>query len=99
MLGFWRIFFKIFFPENNTSNSSQTKIFQTENSYIDTLQAETREKILKILDDAEVKKTLERIEKDTGYYNKDGAVFMNREKRLPVKSDKSYYSESTVKTP
>lgn len=101
-LGIFFIIFAIiatFFENNFTENSSQTEISQTENSYIETIQGETREKVLKILDDAEVKKTLERIQKDEGFYNKDGAVFMNREKLLPVKSDKSYYSEWTVKTP
>lgn len=90
-------FFQNNFPNFSGGNSESVQL-QTEN-YIDTLQAETREKVLKILDDAEVKKTLDRIQKDEGFYNKDGAVFMNREKLLPVKSDKSYYSEWTVKTP
>ena len=52
-----------------------------------------------ILDDREVQKTLTRIQKDAPLYNKDGAVFMNRERLLPVQDDKNYYSEWTVKTP
>jgi len=52
-----------------------------------------------ILDDREVQKTLERIEKDAPLYNRDGATFMNREKLLPVQKNKNYYSEWTVKTP
>ena len=52
-----------------------------------------------ILDDAEVIQTIENIEKDTPKYNKDGAVFMNRERLLPVQKDQNYYSEWTVRTP
>jgi ribonuclease T1 len=56
-------------------------------------------RVQKILDDREVQNTLMRIEKDAPGYNKDGAIFMNRERLLPVQEDKSYYSEWTVKTP
>lgn len=52
-----------------------------------------------ILDDNEVQSTLSRIEKDIPKYNKDGAIFMNREKLIPVQRDKNYYSEWTVITP
>lgn len=60
-------------------------------------QAQSR--VQRILDDREVQKTLIRIQKDDPLYNKDGAIFMNREKLLPVQKDKNYYSEWTVKTP
>lgn len=85
----------------NTGNSSQnsTKISTENKQSVLEITEQTREKVAKILDDAEVKKTLERIEKSDEFYNKDGAVFMNREKILPIKSDRSYYSEWTVKTP
>lgn len=56
-------------------------------------------RVQRILDDREVQKTLTRIQKDDPLYNKDGAIFMNREKLLPVQKDKNYYSEWTVKTP
>lgn len=60
---------------------------------------QVQSRVQQILDDREVQKTLERIEKDAPLYNKDGAVFMNREKLLPVQKDQNYYSEWTVKTP
>lgn len=59
----------------------------------------TKERIDSILADEEVQKTIERIQRDEAKYNKDGAVFMNREKILPIQSDRSYYSEWTIKTP
>lgn len=90
--------FQNILPNISENNSSQN-ISQSGSAYIETLQEETRAKVLAILDDVEVQKTLERIAKSDEYYCKDGAVFMNREKRLPVKSDKSYYAEWTVKTP
>ncbi len=52
-----------------------------------------------ILTDTEVQKTLDRIEKDKPLYNQDGAIFQNRENRLPIENDRTYYSEWTVKTP
>lgn len=52
-----------------------------------------------ILGDTEVQKTMERIQKDEAKYNKDGAVFVNKEKHLPIQKDRSYYSEWTVRTP
>lgn len=60
---------------------------------------EVQSRVQRILDDNEVKNTLYRIEQDTPKYNKDGAVFMNREKLLPVQNDRNYYSEWTVITP
>lgn len=103
---FLAIFFVIFaifaqFFQNNFSIFSQksTEDFSQKNSYAETLRDETRAKVLQILEDAEVQKTLKRIENSDEYYRKDGAIFMNREKKLPVKSDKNYYSEWTVKTP
>ena len=59
---------------------------------------QVQSRVQKILDDTEVQKTLTRIEKDAPGYNKDGAIFMNRERLLPVQKDKNYYSEWTVKT-
>lgn len=82
-----------------TSEIQKAEMISTEDSYISTLQSEIREKVLKILDDAEVQKTLERIKNSDEFYNKDGAVFLNREKRLPIKKDREYYAEWTVKTP
>ena len=52
-----------------------------------------------ILLDTEVQRTLSRIEKTQPKYRQDGAIFMNREKRLPIKSEKAYYREWTVDTP
>ena len=85
------------FSGKNGENFSEISV--TENNYISSLQGETQEKVLQILEDAEVQKTLDRIEKSDEYYNKDGAIFMNREKKLPIKSDREYYAEWTVKTP
>jgi len=62
-------------------------------------------KVKVLLDDVEVKKTLERIEKWEGKYDQDWLPFENRpprwqdESMLPVKSDWEYYKEWTVDTP
>ena len=66
---------------------------------VEGIQETVRLRVENILSDSEVKKTLDRIERDDGYYKKDGAVFMNREKRLPIQRDKEYYAEWTVTTP
>jgi ribonuclease T1 len=48
---------------------------------------------------AEARQTLAQIKRGGPYaYRKDGAVFGNREKRLPAQS-RGYYTEYTVKTP
>lgn len=48
---------------------------------------------------AEARQTLARIKRGGPYpYRKDGAVFGNREKRLPTQP-RGYYTEYTVKTP
>ena len=48
---------------------------------------------------AEARETLQLIEKGGPYpYDRDGIVFGNFEKRLPIK-DRGYYHEFTVKTP
>lgn len=49
--------------------------------------------------DTEVQNTITRIQKSEEKYIKDGAFFTNKEKILPVKRDRSYYHEWTVKTP
>jgi ribonuclease T1 len=47
----------------------------------------------------EARQTLEQIRRGGPYeYRKDGAVFGNREKRLPARP-RGYYTEYTVKTP
>lgn len=47
----------------------------------------------------EARQTLERIEAGGPFaYSRDGAVFSNRERRLPPRS-RGYYREYTVKTP
>jgi len=47
----------------------------------------------------EARQTLARIKRGGPYaYRKDGAVFGNRERRLPAQS-RGYYTEYTVKTP
>ena len=55
--------------------------------------------VVNILADTEVRNTLSRIERDRPKYHQDGAIFMNRERLLPKKSDASYYHEWTVMTP
>lgn len=88
-------FLQNYFSSNISDHShSEQKISQTSG-----LIEATKERVNAILSDEEVQKTIERIEKDEGKYNKDGAVFMNREKILPVQSDREYYSEWTIKTP
>lgn len=89
--------FQYFQDNQNPFPPPKTEI--TENTNISDIQQKTREKVLKILDDAEVQKTLERIKNSDEYYNKDGAIFLNRERKLPIKKDREYYSEWTVKTP
>lgn len=86
-----------FMPSVNVENSKTTtqSWILTASWVIDEVQS----RVQRILDDAEVQRTLIRIEKDAPLYNKDGATFMNREKLLPVQKDKNYYSEWTVKTP
>lgn len=96
--------FAIFLDKNsskNTENFSKKsqKVSQEGKKSALEITEQTREKVAKILDDAEVKKTLKRIEKSDEFYNKDGAIFLNREKILPIKDDKNYYNEWTVKTP
>lgn len=59
----------------------------------------TRTAVEKILSDTEVQVTLRRIETNTPRYMKDGAVFMNLERHLPVQKERSYYHEWTVRTP
>lgn len=81
------------------STTKNKKISEKSQKYIETLQEKTKQKVLGILDDNEVQKTLERIEKSDEYYQKDGAIFLNREGKLPEKSDENYYAEWTVKTP
>lgn len=55
-------------------------------------------RVSSILNDIEVKKTLERISKWEGKYDRDGIEFMNREWFLP-KKEQWYYTEWTVDTP
>ncbi|MCP4522861.1 MAG: hypothetical protein GY828_01445, partial [Candidatus Gracilibacteria bacterium] len=61
-------------------------------------------RVAKILDNPEVKNTLDRIESGVGKYSKDGTTFENRppvgelESKLPVKEE-GYYTEWTVDTP
>ena len=82
--------------EDNKSPVHQTQSWALTISWItDRVQSHVQE----ILDDKEVQKTLENIEKDSPGYYKDGATFMNRERLLPVQKDQNYYSEWTVKTP
>jgi guanyl-specific ribonuclease Sa len=57
------------------------------------------DRVTQIISDKEVQKTLERISKERPLYHQDGAVFQNREKRLPIKKDRSYYHEWTIRTP
>lgn len=63
------------------------------------IETQVSKAIQKILDDSEVQKTLYRIEQNRPRYRQDGAIFMNREKRLPFHEDKNYYREWTVETP
>lgn len=60
---------------------------------------EISSRVQDILEDTEVQNTLSRIAKNRPKYSQDDAVFMNREKLLPLQKDRSYYTEWTVETP
>jgi len=50
--------------------------------------------------DMDLKPTLERIAKGVkDSHDNDGTTFSNRERGLPVKSDRNYYTEYVVRTP
>ena len=92
------ISFLFFFEKHTviiTPDTTHTGIVMTGSSIVkvSSSQLET------LLTDTEVKNTLSRIERDRPKYHQDGAVFMNRERLLPKKSDASYYHEWTVVTP
>lgn len=100
LLFLWLLFLVWFFytSQNTRENLPETQIESTTGA-TQKIQSQVSEKVAKILADTEVQKTLERIKKDDGKYQKDGAIFMNRERRLPVQKDRSYYEEWTVTTP
>lgn len=68
-----------------------------ESHLIDILKIEKMQ--IKNLPD-EANETLTRIKSGGPFpYDKDGTVFRNREKKLPMREDPEYYSEYTLKTP
>lgn len=89
------------------SDTSSTSLFGSSNSGfsmsasggVQNLTHAISERVSRIMSDTEVQKTLERISKDRPLYNQDGAVFENREKKLPIQKDRSYYHEWTIRTP
>jgi ribonuclease T1 len=58
-----------------------------------------KSKVEKILQDADVVRTLDRIDHTDPKYHQDNAIFTNRERVLQIQSDRSYYHEWTVETP
>lgn len=72
----------------SSSGSTSTGVSQT-----------VSQKVSKILADGDVQATLKRIELDRPKYRQDGAIFMNRERLLPIQKDRAYYQEWTVETP
>lgn len=91
--------FSFFVPSTDTG--IQEKQLMTQSGELTTSWTieQVQSRVLSILRDTEVQKTLKSIKEDNPRYYKDGAIFMNRERLLPVQEDKSYYSEWTVKTP
>lgn len=81
--------------ETNSHSSGSVQ----SSSGVDIIRNATQARVTQILADAEVQKTLSRIIQDRPLYHQDGAVFQNREGNLPNRSDRSYYSEWTIKTP
>jgi guanyl-specific ribonuclease Sa len=101
LIFFWA-FFLFFFEKNTISHPWVTHSWVLVSSGISTLSGKIQEissRVQYILDDTEVQNTLSRITKNRPKYPQDDAVFMNREKLLPLQKDRSYYTEWTVETP
>ena len=90
-------------PEVSTtivqSGSVQTGSQVSQTGWVSQVSDSVRSKVSKILQDTEVIETLDRIDRTKPRYRQDNAIFTNRERRLQIQTDRSYYREWTVETP
>jgi guanyl-specific ribonuclease Sa len=81
------------------TGSTQTGSHIVETGGVSQISDTVRAKVTQILKDADVQRTLTRIDHTDPKYHQDNAIFTNREHILQVQTDRSYYREWTVETP
>jgi ribonuclease T1 len=86
-------------PPRAQTSSTQTGSYISQTDGASQISDAVRAKVTQIMKDADVQRTLTRIDHTDPKYHQDNAIFTNREHILQVQTDRSYYREWTVETP